>query len=342
MNVLIDNATSRATHYALHCLFEKRLGWNLYRPIGERWREKGFLRLKALQGYGGVFSVDEEYAHSDALGQIQCSDGIQYIPMELNYTQKAITFNKFLEMDIDVIVTTFYGHEESFHKLVKLHKPNAIFIRVITNIHEKPLGFCRNILLATYEPMPPDVNYIIFHPEHHEDYCFTPPTNHKTIKSFVHHFPSYPADLDTWNKCKSSLRDFTFKMHGKDGMDGVVPLSLMPQAMKDSAFVWHVKGHGGGGYVARQALACGRPCIIKKKYAVIHNTLAKELFVDSVNCIDLDLGVERGIELIREWSQPDRHVEVCKATAEKFKKDVNFAEEAEKIRTWINHLPKGV
>ena len=340
MNVLADYIGSRDTYYALHCLFERRLGWNLYRPIGEKWREKGFHRLRIPIGLD--LPIRDRYGEIRYSDGVELIDGAYHIPMEMNYTQKGITFDRFLEMDIDVIVTSFYGHEKTYHDLVNLHKSNAVFARAIQNIHEKPLGFCRNILLATYEPMPPDINYITYHPEPREDYYYTPPTNHRTIKSFLHNLPSYPVDLDAWNKWESSLRDFTFKMHGTDGRDGPVPYLLMPQATKDSAFVWHVKGHGGGGYVARQSLACGRPCIIRKKYTVIHNTLARELFVDSVNCVDLDLGVERGIEIVREWSQPDRHIEVCKATAEKFKKDVNFTEEAERIKSWIRHLPRGV
>ncbi|GAH68791.1 unnamed protein product, partial [marine sediment metagenome] len=215
-------------------------------------------------------------------GEVQVVDGIHHIPMKMEmdggyYTQKAITFNKFLKMDFDLVVATMFNHEKIFHDILRRYKPKTAFIRRIHNIHEKPLGFCKNILLATYEPMPPDINYIRYHYEHYEGYCYTPPTNHNVIKSFLHNVPSYPYDLDTWNKCESSLKDFTFKMHGKDGRDKPIPHLLMPRAMKDSAFVWHVKAHGGGGFVARQALACGRPCIIKKKYAVIHNELVRHL-----------------------------------------------------------------
>ena len=67
-------------------------------------------------------------------------------------------------------------------------------------------------------------------------------------------------------------------------------------------------------------------------------TLARNLLEDSVNCVDMDLGVERGVKMIKEWSQPDRHLEVCKATAEKFKRDVNFAAEAESVKGWITGL----
>jgi len=330
MNVLADYVGHTDLYYSLYLLFEKRLRANLFRPIGSEWCRKGFNEPP---------SVDT----GEMNGAIELIDGVYHIPMKMEmesgyYTQKAITFKKFLEMDIDLVVTTFFRHEKVFHDVLNRYKPKTVFIRQIGNIHEKPLGFCKNILLGQLTAMPRDVNYIMYHPEHYEGYSYSPPTNHKTIKNFANNLPSYLDDVNTWNQCESSLRDFTFKMHGEDGRDGYIPHLLMPQTLKDSAFVWHVKGHGGGGFVARQALACGRPCIIKKKYAIWHNELAKELFVDSVNCVDLDLGVERGIEKIREWSEPDRHVEVCKATAERFKRDVNFAEEAERIKKWIGEI----
>jgi len=330
MNVFVDYLGHSDLYYSLHLLFEKRLGANLFRPIGSSWQEKGFF-------------MGADLNPTEVNGEIQLVEGVYHIPMKIEaeggyYVQKAIEFNKFLEMDFDIAVTTYYAHEQIFHALLSRYKPKTVFIRQIGNIHEKPLGFCKNILLAQLTPMPPSINHIIYHPEHYEGYCYTPPANHQMIKNFADDLPSYPVDLGAWNIWESTLKNFTFKMHGRNGRDGPISHPLMPQAMKDAAFVWHVKAHGGGGFVARQALACGRPCIIKKRYAILHNELARELFVDSVNCIDLDLGVQRGIEKLREWAQPNRHIEVCKATAEKFKQDVNFAVEAERIKNWLYNL----
>ena len=332
MKVFIDYMGHSDVHYGFHCLFEKRIKASLFRTYGVQWIQRGFLNP-------GEDTAERRRPED------QVVDGVYHIPMKMEpeggyYTQKAVTFGQFLKMDFDVAVASYWGNEKLLYDILRKHKPNTLFIRWIGNLREKPLGFAKNILLATYEPMPPGFNCIIHHPEHYEGYCYVPPTNHKSITNFANNFSSYPQDVKTWNECLASpsLKDFYFKVHGHNGSDGPIPHLLMPQAMKDPAFVWHVKAHGGGGFVARQALACGRPCIVKKKYAVQYNTLAKNLFVDSVNCVDLDLGVKRGIKMIREWSQPDRHIEVCKATAEKFKRDVDFAGEAERVKEWINGL----
>jgi hypothetical protein len=326
MNVFVDFTQNNDHYYSLHLLFEKRLGLNLFRPTGPEWQTKGF-----------------QYVDSAMPSDAELIEGIYHIPMRMEpergyYTKKAITLAKFLKMDFDFTVTIYAAHEEPFYNLTKTYKPHAVFIRQIANMHEIPAGFCKNVLLGTSEPMPPDINYISYFPEHYEGYCYTQPPNHNTVNNFVHDLPFYPYDLAEWNKCESALPDFTFKMHGHHGRDDEIPHSLMPQTMKNSAFIWNVKAHGGGGFVLRQALACGRPCIVRKRYAVVNNSSEKNLLEDSVNCIDLDFGTERAIDMIKTWSQPERHIEVCKAIAEKFKKDVNFAEQAEQIKEWLNNL----
>jgi len=341
LNVFIDYCGHSDFYYSFHLLFEKRLGGQLFCPEGSEWHEKGFVKLRPPIPIAKIETVDDALKNPYVeCEKVELIDGVYhyYRKMELDrgyYVQKAITFNEFLKMDFDVVVATHYEHEKTFYDLLSQYKPKAGFIRVINNIHEKPLGFCKNILLATLEPMPPDINCMRYHPENYEGYCYTPPTNHKTIKSFVGDLPYYPYDMDTWRKLESSLNDFTCTMYTRDNF---VPHLLMPRAMKDSAFICHIKAHGGGGFTAYQALASGRPCIVKRQYAVLHGAPHQFLFVDSVNCVDLDLGVERGIEILKGWSQPDRHVEVCRATAEKFARDVNFAAEAEGIRAWLGSL----
>jgi hypothetical protein len=58
-----------------------------------------------------------------------------------------------------------------------------------------------------------------------------------------------------------------------------------------------------------------------------------------MNCVDLDCGsINETVEKLRYFSDPDRHVEMCQNTAEKFKADVNFDEEARLIGNWLSDL----
>lgn len=347
MNVFADYTGHSDLYYSLHALFEERLGGQLFCPKGPEWQKRGFVKLNPYIPIGKFKSVDDI---AKKWG-IECEkhefvDDIHYYyrkmePDRGHYIQKGITFEKFLEMDFDIILTVYQGHEELFYNLIKKYKPNAVFIRQIGNIGEVP-RWCKNVLWGQLtEPLSERTNYIRYHPEHYEGYCYTSPTNHNTIKSFMDDLPFYPNEIKIWNQLKSSLPEFIFKMHGRGGDDGFLSHPLMPQTMKDSAFIWHVKPHGGGGFIARQALACGRPCIVKIKYATGYFEPAGKLFKDGVNCID-HKSIEKTVRLIREWSEPDRHIERCKIVAEQAKKDMDFAEEAKDIKAWIETLPRGV
>lgn len=323
MNVLADYVGHSDLYYSLYALFEKRLGMNLYRPTEEEgWTEKGI----------------HTTAIPDVEGMPELIDGVYYIPTKMNYVQRAITFNTFLDMNFDIIVTTTRSNEEPFCNMIKSHQLNVKFVRQIGNIHETPIC-CKNVLLAMRTPMPENINYINYYPEHYEEYFYTVPSNHNTIKNFANNLPSYINELKLWEDIKNTLKNFTFEMHGEGGVDGAVPHLAMPTVMKESAFIWHIKPHGGGGFIPRQALACGRPCIVKKKYCNIHHELADNLFKDGINCIDFDLRTfDENVRLIREWSEPDAHIERCEIVAETFKKDVNFVAEAEKIKVWIDTI----
>ena len=339
-------------YHSLHLLFEERLGANLFRPIGLEWFQNGFWKIAEPYGnppdtidqYLGVpkSTWDKNKEPIQKYGQAELIDGVYYLPLRVGsgqYIQKAITFPQFLKMDFDFIIASYPGHELAYAELIRKHKPDAVLIMQIGNPSVQP-KVCRNVLSALNTPMPPRVSYIRYHPEHHEDYCYAPPTNHNVIKSFLTNLQLGP-DYPLWLMFERALPDFTFKSHGIAARDGVIAGDLMPQAIKDSAFVWHVKHTGCGGFVDRPALACGRPCIIRSHYSRENHSLIKELFEDSVNCVDLDVGtIEESVEKIRYFSQPERHTEMCRRTAEKFKADVNFDVEAQKIKEWLNTLRK--
>ncbi len=324
MNVFVDYVGHADLYYSMHALFEKRLGWNLYRPMGgAEWKEQN-IWTAPLPGYAKDLGVNKE--------------GIVQIEIPIYpYTQHVITYEQFLEMDIDFIITTSWENESSFCNLAKVDKPKALMVRHIANIHERPV-ICRNILLSTLEPMADDVNWLTFHPEHVDAFIPNPTSDGKLIKSFSNYLPDYASDLAFWNQYAAALPEFEFRMHGLLGYDQVVSQKDVPVAMSNAMFIWHTKGTGGCGYVLRQALASGKPCIVYKDYARIHNTLARNLLKDGINCIDIDPNVHSfndSVAKIREWSQPSAYTQVSELVTRTFRIDVNFEKEAVAIKQWL-------
>jgi hypothetical protein len=339
-------------YLSLHLLFEERLGMNLYRPIGIDWFQKGFWKIAEPYGnapdtidqYLGIPKAtwDSKKEPTQRYGDVEFSDNVYRIPLKIGsgyYWQKAITFDVFEKMDFDYIICTYGAHDYPYYELVQKYKPKAIYLAQIGNSPETR-QHCKNVLLAGNWPMPPGTNYIKYHPEHDTAYTYVPPTNHDTIRSFIS-APLVEPDLPLFYEYEKLLQDFKFRMHGILGRDGVLSGETMPSRMKDCAFDWHVKHMGCCGFVPRQAMASGRPCIIKKSYCYQHHSLARDLFEDGLNCIDLDLNsAEENVRRIRYYAEPSRHAEMCRLTAEKFKKDVDFAQEAEKIRVFLEGLRK--
>lgn len=332
INVLVDYIGHADLSYSMHALFEKRLGYRLYRPMsGMDWKSRGVI-TSTLPAY---------------IKKIQRSpieDNVLDIDTEIYpYSQHAISFEKFLDTQIDIIVITSWQHEEAMCKLAEQYKPKAVVVRHIANIHEGP-KVCKNILLSTLEPMPAGTNFIKYVPEHAEK--FTPAfSNNCTIKSYSNYLTFYPEDLANWRFFESSLPEFTFRMHGGKGEHRTVHPRVLDLSMRDCMFIWHTKAAGGCGYVLRQALACGKPCIVRKDYTKVHNTLAQELLTDGVNCIDIDPKVrsrEKAIAILRDWAKPENYAEVCRKVIRKFNKDINFHDSAKSIKEWLEVLLNGV
>lgn len=354
MNVPLDFLNHTDLFYGLYRLLEERLGYTVYVPDGQEWVDRGFVKMP------GTFTVYEP----DGIEKTEVADGITLCyrkmrPDASRYLVRGIGFEKFLGMDFDLVVTGVYVHEEPFFNLVRQYKPTAKLIRQIANIHEKPLGFCKNVLLgAAYHPMDFDFEadpqkafakrgerVFVYYPEHHDGYKYTPPTNSKLVVCLSRHIAT--DDMQLWKLYRQELEPlgFVFKMYGMQFEPYVVdpvygesiPHLLLSKGLAEAGFVWYTKPNGGGGFTARQALAIGRPLIVRKRYSSAHTAIECELFRHGVNCIDLDHA--SGTALIREWSDPSVHRVVCKRAADLYQQDVQYEATARSIGEWITSLP---
>ena len=218
-------------YYSLYLLFEKRLGWELYRPIGKRWHTGGYWRYSDNPGtvdqYLNVYNPYGELPEpQDGVYVMDWHEGRQHFPM------RGITLEAFARTDFGYVVPSVNNHERSFTKLRDDFHPGAAVVRQAGNVHDTvDFGVIRNVLASTSLDVPDGVNAVRYHQEFSlQDYGPTRPPDTTTVKSFLNCHPEtvyYPL----WNQVRERMPDFTIRSHGNNCPDGNVPNADMPAAM---------------------------------------------------------------------------------------------------------------
>ena len=327
-------------YYSLHLLFEKRLGYNLFRPIGMDWLHEGYWKIgdpylgdvTAMQylrteGYTGEFPTNAEYYIEDDVYYT-------YQPSQ-NFYHKAVTFDMFKKMDFDIILSSIPAHAKAYAELLKKYQPQAKHISQMGNIWTK--NRVKNVMCSFPQSravIQPDQNVVFYNQEFDLNvFKYVPPPDTKRITSFVHLLPKQ----ELFNKYKTALNDFEFKAYGAGAPDGcLMSHSDIATAMTSSTFGWHVKPGGDGfGHVFHDWLACGRP-IITNLSDYKHYT---NLLIHRETCINLEANTfERNIEIIKECSEPSVQKRMCETTYKVFKDNVNFNSDAEKVKAFLEVL----
>lgn len=328
-NVLINYSGHMDWRCAMFNLFERRLGYTVYCPNGsKKWKKQ--------------FGITQPPHNSIYFDPAFYQDEIKYIPVRRDkYNLKLITPEQFHEIDFKLVLVGNGKSELPFLKLVKKHKKKAVFIRQIANLLEVPKQ-CKNILLTTRTKIPAHINFFkhkmeppsIFHPVEHN--------GEKIIKSYSNFLRRNKINSSLWDQAQASLPDFKFYMHGAKNDDGWIDVEALDQSMKKSMFIWHTKAAGGGGFCLQEALACGKPVIVKTEYSKKMKTGAQDYLCDGINCIDLSIrSLNTAIDIINHWSEPEMYKKKCNDVIKHYKKYFDFELEAKKIASWIDTLKPG-
>lgn len=330
-------------------LFENRLGANVYRPIGTEWHEQGFWKVfdhpNTVNQY---LSVDQGYRPADGTPPLNLFTYPQDAERDVYYCadpenetyNKAITFEKFKQMDIDIVIATIPAHIEPFKKLIREHKPNAkLILQVGNNWNWEQMGV-DNVMASTYpKPVPKNINAVFYHQEFDLG-TFYPEFDYPkaNVYSFVNIIQN-TTDYGLFQHYKKKMKEFNFKAYGgqcPDGnMNGIFELA---DKMREARFIWHLKPGGDGfGHVIHNAFAVGRPVITRKSH--YKECLAEDLFIDGQTCIDLDQHNEtENMELIRYWSEEANWERMAKTVYNRFQNVVDYDEEERRIRQFLNRL----
>lgn len=365
MNVFVDfHHASLLNSFIL--LFEKRLGGNVYRPIGMDWATQGYWRVydhpatqEQYLGIGGATPdgtppLNDVDAY-DSLGQVtrgifNCQD------IDSGLTNKAITFNAFMSMPFDIVIDSLPQHLESFKKLCELHPSKPKLIYQIGNQWDvMDTTITKNVMCsALIQPgyVPQKVNFISYHQEFdtslfHPDEALTGidlsgnnilVSPAKNIYSFVNVFYNFP-DWSLFEEVERLLSDFTFRSYGGQCRDGAAHGSKeLADKMREARFIWHTKAGGDGyGHVLFNTAAVGRPLITKKSY--YSGKLGEKLMIDGETCINIDnLTVNEIVDKIKYYSQPELYKKMSERVYQNFTEQVNFDKEEQEIRKFLDRL----
>jgi len=320
--------------YSLHLLFEKRLGWDLYMPIGMSWRYDGYWQYSQLQ--------DTIHSYLDIKKDYENYGGYwRHWDPDFEWYQKHLTLKQFLKMDIDIILCSVGPHEDTFFDLMQRHQPKAKLIRQIGNWDEEvDFNKSKNVMISVGPFVCPEgVNYICYHQEFDlKKWKYVKPINFKTVKNFINCLPD-TVDYPLWATYKALLPEFEWKMHGIGGKDGnISPQKAVREAMAGSGFIWQVKlGGEGFGHVIHNAYALGRPCIVRGSY--YRGKMAEPLLIDGLTCIDLEKrGVEENVERIRYFSDPKRFRKMSRQAYARFKQVCDYDQEEKALRKFLDAL----
>ena len=329
-------------YYSLQLLFVKRLGWELYRPIGEDWFTQGYWKI--AEPYGNDRGTIRQYLGTDTHnweqykflnGDYVLEDGIYniYDPISGDH-QKAITFQKFKEMDIDIVISTYQPHDLPYADLVRRYKPKAKHIVQMGNIYQSTDA--QNVMCSTvpYE-VPAGKNVVFYHQEFDlNTFVYIPPTDVKKITSFVNLLPQ----PEIYNYYKEQLRNVEMKAYGALCPDGTITgHKEIAKIMQESFFGYHVKPMGDGfGHIIHNWYAVGRPVLTYK--GDYQDKLAGELLEDGVTCFDLGRrSHDETIALVkRTLAEPEKLQTMCDASYNRFRELVDFDKEFEKIKQFLD------
>ncbi len=147
------------------------------------------------------------------------------------------------------------------------------------------------------------------------------------------------AAIPIWRGLQEELPEFDFKMHGSNGEDGgLTGLAKIGDAMRGSSFVFMVKHHGEGyGHVIHNTYCVGRPVIAMRVF--YKGKMAEHFLVDDYSAIIIDdKPWPTLLEKIRYWSEPERHAQMCANARGLFEKFVNFDEDEQKFRLFLERV----
>jgi len=348
VNVLIDYAHNDLWE-SLALLFEDRLGWELYRPIGMEWYEQGLWGFER-QTLGDAVARQflSPYSSDRPL------DGYSERDDEMHTrTYRLVTMEQARALKPDIVIACLAENEtglSGFAKEVGAHYG----IQIGNQGAENQWGLAEFVLSSVTLPQlgggKPWVPHVFYHQEFSlSDFRFEYPPESQTVATRVQCFAGTP-DYARFTRL-SGLSGLDFRWFGHCGDPdqfwggNAHTTAEIAEQMRATRTAFHVKRWSDGyGHVIHNWFAVGRPVVGSSSYYTGESDgivkLAAPLFVEGETSFDLDkLNDDEAVRLFQRLATDDDfHQKISTQAAERFRQVVDFDQEAEAVKAMFDQV----
>ena len=293
---------------SLHLLFEKRLRFHLYRPIGLDWFDAGYWRY--------VFPARETAK--------------QFLDPNGYKQWRGLTLEEFKDDPPELILSSTPPNFEAFEKLRREHAPKAKHIFQSGNQWTVPIDVEHYLNSTTCPPQKP-CNEIRYHQEFELSPNCSSSDGWASVVNLMHYMPDRSRFAAVRERMPAG---WVFKAYGAGNHDGPAPDPVA--AIRFSDYLWHAKPVEAYGFNVHRAAAFGIPILMRVR-ANQHQTCGAFLRVDET-CLDLDdysTPDDLAKALLRFDAEWGAHAQAIKKA---FSDAVDFEEEELKIRRWLQRV----
>lgn len=338
-------------YYSLQLLFEKRLGWEMYRPIGLDWYHQKYWQVynhpATAQQYLSTDGLVPLNIHGEPVtkehgegawvnkGSQEVTNGFYSIPDTTHVNpipHKGITLEAFKNTKFDILLASMPAHIPTYRKLIQEYQPQAKFIFQAGN-NWNSLNV-ENLLTSAKQSYSsvPGANVCFYHQEFDLDFYKPGPcANPRSILNLQH----LAGSADQLRQLEACLPGWDVKICGAGNRDGPVNELTLAQRIRDAGFIWHVKQQEGYGYNIHHAFACGRPMVVNAAWH--QNYTAYPLYTDGTTVVDVsNKNTQQTADALIKAA--DTHQEWCENAYQRFTQVVNFDAEFEEIKKFLERL----
>jgi len=333
-SILIDYHHSCLAE-SLQILFHDRLGFEVYRPIGMAYFDSEiWTHEKAVHGD----KIARQYLDFWA-GDKDCGDHWERADhSHIGRTMKMLTLDQARQMRPEIVLCSLVHNEPGYRRLAT--ELGAKFgIQVGNILTPNNFAVADFALMSATFTTPPSCPHVLYHQEFDlSEFRFEYPPSDRTLAGcWVHSFY-----WTQWQKpyiaLAQAVPELRWECYGhKDANPywraSLSPCSEVARSMRSARVAFHAKTWGDGyGHVIHTIIACGKPVIATASY--YQSQLAGPLLQDGVNCIDIQRhSLDEVIAYTQRLAVDDEfHRQQSEASYRLFCKNVNFDEDAEKVK----------